>query len=133
MAALPPPVPAIKAGNHCAHLLACMQVISVPCISSPPPTAPSPPPPPPSPPLAPGEANLTSYISKTLWAEIFKHVTDPACKAASLYTYENFIQAATKFYPEFATSSDAATNKRELAAFLAQISHETTGGSKCHA
>lgn len=44
------------------------------------------------------------------------------------YTYSAFLAAAAAF-PSFGTSStDAAANKRELAAFLAQISHETTGG-----
>jgi hypothetical protein len=39
-----------------------------------------------------------------------------------------FVEAA-KAFPEFATTSeDEVINKRELAAFLAQISHETTGG-----
>jgi hypothetical protein len=70
---------------------------------------------------------LEGYLSKAMWDEMFKHITDPACKAASLYTYSNLLQA-TKSYPDFANSADDATNKRELAAFLAQISHETTGG-----
>lgn len=44
------------------------------------------------------------------------------------YSYAAFIAAAAAF-PGFGTSSlDPAANKRELAAFLGQISHETTGG-----
>ena len=31
-------------------------------------------------------------------------------------------------YPQFANSADDTANRRELAAFLAQISHEVTGG-----
>lgn len=47
--------------------------------------------------------------------------------ATNFYSYNAFITAAAAF-PAFATSPDTAANKRELAAFLAQISHETTGG-----
>lgn len=34
---------------------------------------------------------------------------------------------AVKAFPEFANTGDDATRKREIAAFLAQTSHETTG------
>lgn len=44
------------------------------------------------------------------------------------YTYAAFLAAAAAF-PGFGTSAqDPAVNQRELAAFLGQISHETTGG-----
>jgi hypothetical protein len=46
--------------------------------------------------------------------------------STNFYSYANFLTAAASF-PSFATSSDATTNKRELAAFLAHISHETGG------
>jgi hypothetical protein len=56
-------------------------------------------------------------------------INDPNTGASNgFYTYAAFTAAAAAF-PGFGTSStDAATNKRELAAFLAHISHETTGG-----
>jgi chitinase len=56
--------------------------------------------------------------------------TLPAGQGAenNFYNYNAFLTAAAAF-PAFATSSpDPAVNTRELAAFLAQISHETTGG-----
>ncbi|ADO71790.1 RICIN domain-containing protein [Stigmatella aurantiaca] len=42
------------------------------------------------------------------------------------YTYAALVAAANTF-PSFATSGDTATRKREVAAFLANISHETGG------
>lgn len=58
------------------------------------------------------------------------HCAAVLCAGASkgFYTYSAFVTAAAVF-PGFGTSSvDPAANKRELAAFLGQISHETTGG-----
>lgn len=49
------------------------------------------------------------------------------CNGDALYVYEGLIAAAATF-PAFASEGDVATRKRELAAFLANISHETTGG-----
>ncbi|KAJ3689702.1 hypothetical protein LUZ61_018866 [Rhynchospora tenuis] len=43
------------------------------------------------------------------------------------YTYDAFVKAANAF-PQFGTTGDAATRKKELAAFFGQTSHETTGG-----
>ena len=57
---------------------------------------------------------------------MFLHTNDAACKHPNFYSYQSFISAAAA-YPAFGTSKDATTNKREVAAFLAQISHETTG------
>jgi chitinase len=66
--------------------------------------------------------------------ELTRIVPAPASNHAGIgagsgfYTYSAFITAAAAF-PGFGTSSaDPAINKRELAAFLGQISHETTGG-----
>ncbi|MBA0760263.1 hypothetical protein Gotri_023020, partial [Gossypium trilobum] len=55
------------------------------------------------------------------------HGNDRACLASGFYTYDAFIAAASSF-PAFATTGDQATHKREIAAFLAQTAHETTGG-----
>ncbi len=45
----------------------------------------------------------------------------------ALFTYEALLEAAADF-PEFAAVGDSDTRRRELAAFLANIGHETTGG-----
>lgn len=44
----------------------------------------------------------------------------------NFYSHDAFLRAAATF-PAFAKSSDATTNKRELAAFLAHIAHKTGG------
>ncbi|KJS55919.1 chitinase [Streptomyces rubellomurinus] len=44
----------------------------------------------------------------------------------SFYTYKGLTDALGA-YPAFATTGDAATRKREAAAFLANVSHETGG------
>lgn len=48
------------------------------------------------------------------------------CPGKTFYTYTAFLRAAS-FYPSFGTHSTPARNKREVAAFLAQISAETFG------
>ncbi|KAL5788955.1 hypothetical protein ACOSP7_005904 [Xanthoceras sorbifolium] len=73
-----------------------------------------------------GGGDVGGKISRSQFDQMFKHRND--CTSKGLYSYDAFISAA-KSFPAFATSSgDAATNKREVAAFLAQTSHETTGG-----
>ncbi|TKY61644.1 Chitinase 10 [Spatholobus suberectus] len=70
---------------------------------------------------------VSSLISKTLFDTLFLHKDDTACPAKDFYTYDSFIRAS-KFFPAFGNSGCLTTRKREIAAFLAQISHETTGG-----
>ncbi|XP_010242848.1 PREDICTED: basic endochitinase-like [Nelumbo nucifera] len=74
-----------------------------------------------------GGGDITSLISSSLFDEILKHRNDGACPARGFYTYNAFIAAARSF-SGFATTGDTTTRKREIAAFLAQTSHETTGG-----
>ena len=53
---------------------------------------------------------------------------EPNCADGEKYlTYDNFVNAADTYYPEAFTSSTDEYNRRELAAFLGQISQETTG------
>jgi hypothetical protein len=58
-----------------------------------------------------------------------KSLTLPSGQGAGrdFYSHTAFLNAAAAT-PGFGTSGDAPTNKRELAAFLAHISQETTGG-----
>ncbi|KAK8939649.1 Chitinase 10 [Platanthera guangdongensis] len=76
---------------------------------------------------APRANSIADLISEDLYRSIFLHKDDGACPARGFYPYDSFI-AAAKFFPKFASSDCLNTSKRELAAFLAQISHETTGG-----
>ncbi|KAL2535197.1 Chitinase family protein [Forsythia ovata] len=71
--------------------------------------------------------SISSLVSKELYDSIFLHKDDTACPAKDFYTYESFIKAS-RYFPRFGNTGHLATRKREIAAFLAQISHETTGG-----
>ncbi|CAN1353370.1 Chitinase 10 [Linum perenne] len=69
----------------------------------------------------------SQILSKSLYDSIFLHKDDPACPGKDFYTYESFAQTV-RYFPKFGTTGSPATRRREVAAFLAQISHETTGG-----
>ncbi|CAI9779114.1 unnamed protein product [Fraxinus pennsylvanica] len=75
--------------------------------------------------LAQGGVGL--IISKSLFDQMLKHRNDANCPANDFYTYEAFIAAANSF-GAFGTTSNNDTRKWEIAAFLAQTSHETTCG-----
>ena len=76
---------------------------------------------------SPGGSGVSSLISRDMFEQMLKHRNDGACPARNFYTYDAFIAAANAF-SGFGTNGDTATRKREIAAFLAQTSHETTGG-----
>eukprot|EP00258_Populus_trichocarpa_P002045 XP_002301555.2 chitinase 10 [Populus trichocarpa] len=71
--------------------------------------------------------DISSLVSKGLFDSIFLHKDNNACPAKDFYTYSSFIQASRSF-PRFGRTGSSIKRKREIAAFLAQISHETTGG-----
>ncbi|PWZ08322.1 Chitinase 10 [Zea mays] len=73
------------------------------------------------------KSRVASIVTQELYGEMFKHKDDAACPAHGFYTYASFLAAAARF-PEFGGDGDLATRKREVAAFLAHVSHETTGG-----
>lgn len=73
-----------------------------------------------------GGGDVARIITSSLFDEMLKHRNDPQCKGNGFYRYDAFITAAGSF-PAFGTTGDDATKKKELAAFLAQTSHETTG------
>lgn len=62
----------------------------------------------------------TPYLDAAGWRHLFPHQNP-------LYTYEAFQKAAARF-PRFLSEGDDATRRRELAAFLANVSQETSGG-----
>lgn len=72
-------------------------------------------------------SRISSLVSEELFKTLFLHKDDSACPANGFYSYQAFIEA-TKRFPKFGATGCLATRKREVAAFLAQISHETTGG-----
>ena len=73
-----------------------------------------------------GLTDISPLISRELFNEILKHRKDANCPGNGFYIYDAFIAAANCFRP-FVTTGDVDTRKREIAAFLAQTSHETTG------
>lgn len=70
--------------------------------------------------------DVGSIITPALFDQMLKHRNENSCPGHGFYTYNAFIAAARSFNG-FGTTGDDSTRKRELAAFLAQTSHETTG------
>nr|P11955.4 RecName: Full=26 kDa endochitinase 1; Flags: Precursor [Hordeum vulgare]AAA18586.1 chitinase [Hordeum vulgare subsp. vulgare] len=74
-----------------------------------------------------GGGGVSSIVSRALFDRMLLHRNDGACQAKGFYTYDAFVAAASAFRG-FGTTGGTDTRKREVAAFLAQTSHETTGG-----
>ncbi|KAK3134611.1 hypothetical protein QOZ80_6AG0551310 [Eleusine coracana subsp. coracana] len=74
-----------------------------------------------------GGGSVGSIVSRSMFEQMLLHRNDGACPARGFYTYDAFIAAANSF-SGFGTTGGADVRKREIAAFLAQTSHETTGG-----
>ncbi|CAH2039148.1 unnamed protein product [Thlaspi arvense] len=70
---------------------------------------------------------IARLVPRSLYNSIFIHKDNTACPANGFYTYESFVEATRRF-PRFGSVGSPETRRREVAAFLAQISHETTGG-----
>jgi basic endochitinase B len=67
-----------------------------------------------------GGSGLGAILVKATFEEMFPNKN-------ALFSYEAFLSAASAF-PAFVSDGSVDVQKRELAAFLANISHETTGG-----
>ncbi|KAJ0528258.1 putative chitinase [Helianthus annuus] len=74
-----------------------------------------------------GSNTVGAIITSSVFNQMLKYRNDPRCKAPGFYTYNAFINAA-RSYNGFGTTGSAQDRRRELAAFFAQTSHETTGG-----
>ncbi|KAK3029172.1 hypothetical protein RJ639_039727 [Escallonia herrerae] len=72
------------------------------------------------------QRDVGSLLSESQFNQMLKHRNDANCPAKGFYTYQAFISAA-KSFRGFGTTGDIDTRKREIAAFLAQTSRETTG------
>ncbi|MFJ1822990.1 MULTISPECIES: chitinase [unclassified Streptomyces] len=70
-------------------------------------------------PAVPASADGAFVVSEAQFNQMF-----PARNA--FYTYQGLVSALSA-YPGFTTTGDDATRKREAAAFLANVSHETGG------
>ncbi|PWA48172.1 Chitin-binding, type 1 [Artemisia annua] len=71
--------------------------------------------------------DVASIVTNSIFEEMLKYRNDPRCHANGFYTYNAFINAANA-YDGFGRTGSVDDRKRELAAFFAQTSHETTGG-----
>lgn len=75
---------------------------------------------------APVSGGVGDLVTESTFDTLFLHRGSAPCRGA-FYTYDAFVEAAAS-HPSFGTTGDATTRRREVAAFLAQIAHETTGG-----
>lgn len=74
---------------------------------------------------------LTHWLNQKKWNEIFPHRFGEQNRfvhpnSSDFYSFRNFVRAA-RYFPTFISGS-AVIQKRELAAFLANIAQETSGG-----
>lgn len=78
--------------------------------------------------VASSSSDVGRLINVTTFNAMFKYQKDPQCSSQGFYSYQAFLAAARSFGKlGFATTGKLATRKRELLAFLAQTSHQTTG------
>ncbi|OYZ01332.1 MAG: hypothetical protein B7Y37_06590 [Sphingobacteriia bacterium 28-36-52] len=68
-------------------------------------------------------------LSETEWNQLFPHMNGGDSLGKLFYSYTAFVKA-TKRFPQFLNEGSTQLKKRELAAFLATISHETGGGNE---
>lgn len=78
------------------------------------------------------KTKLTQYLSEKKWNALFPRrygigLKDSLNQNPDFYSFRAFADAA-KLFPAFLAEGDENTQKRELAAFLANIAQETSGG-----
>lgn len=82
------------------------------------------------------KTNLTKFLDAKKWESLFpnrfnisKYPGTPFSRLPKkdFYNFKAFV-AAAKLFPVFLGEGNDSTQRRELAAFLANISHETSGG-----
>jgi predicted chitinase len=71
-------------------------------------------------PVSDAGCQFSDVMPPDLFAMLFPDIKAP-------YTYEGFVSAAVRYYPAFTCTGDLAMRKREAAAFLANVVHETVG------
>lgn len=76
---------------------------------------------------APAGNGIGAWFTQADFDAFFPNINNAACTGRNFFTHAALVQAAATF-PDFANSGDLAKDKLELAAFLGQTSHETTGG-----
>ncbi|HEY8660466.1 MAG TPA: chitinase [Hanamia sp.] len=76
--------------------------------------------------------NVSTYLNEKKWNELFPKrygigIKDSINNNPDFYSFKAFVLAA-KLFPSFVAEGNEHTRKRELAAFLANIAQETSGG-----
>ncbi len=76
--------------------------------------------------------NLTKFLNQQSWNTLFPHrygigIKDTINHNPDFYSFNAFVTAA-KVFPDFLSEGTEQIQKRELAAFLANIAQETSGG-----
>lgn len=69
---------------------------------------------------------FAEVVTRAMYDQFFLHRADPACEGG-LFSYDALVAAAATF-PDFCNEGSLEVRRREAAAFLANVSHETTGG-----
>jgi hypothetical protein len=84
----------------------------------------------PTQPPSTGKCNLADVFTESDYNALFPHANGAAINGLenqhAIFNYTYLLDAAKRF-PEFACQGDVATRKREVAAFLAHTSQETSG------
>jgi basic endochitinase B len=78
------------------------------------------------------KTNVTKYLNEKSWDDLFPHryglgLKDSINHNPDFYSFKTFV-AAAKIFPSFLSEGNETIQKRELAAFLANIAQETSGG-----
>lgn len=72
--------------------------------------------------------NLTKYLNEKVWDSLFPNRNEKHNSAPNdFYSFQSFVTAA-KVFPAFLSEGNEFAQKKELAAFLANIAQETSGG-----
>uniref|UniRef100_A0ACD5WEH9 Uncharacterized protein n=5 Tax=Avena sativa TaxID=4498 RepID=A0ACD5WEH9_AVESA len=72
------------------------------------------------------QGSVPSIIKRETFDAMLTGLRQAGCDGGSFYTYDSFVQAASKF-PSFGGDGDEETRRRELAAFFGQTSYVTDG------
>ncbi|GMN62052.1 hypothetical protein TIFTF001_031139 [Ficus carica] len=72
--------------------------------------------------------DISDIFTESLFDQLLPKRDSVTCPAQGFYTYNDFLTAARRF-PEFSNTGDKEIRTRELAAFFAQTSTKTTGGT----
>jgi hypothetical protein len=78
------------------------------------------------------KTNVTKYLTEKKWNELFPNrygigLKDSINNNPDFYSFEAFVSAA-KIFPLFLSEGNENAQRKELAAFLANVAQETSGG-----